>query len=82
MSCVVLRQPEKRPKDLHSPASLWSSKWKPSKRIAQRVRAMTVSLAEGLIGLGCDVGHGFLMQRPVPIDQAATVPSPFQPPYS
>jgi diguanylate cyclase (GGDEF)-like protein len=32
--------------------------------------------------LGCDVGQGFLMQRPVPIDQAATVPSPFQPPYS
>ncbi len=27
------------------------------KRIAQRVRAMTVSLAEGLIGLGCDVGQ-------------------------
>lgn len=32
--------------------------------------------------LECDVGQGFLMQRPVPIDQAATVPSPFQPPYS
>lgn len=28
------------------------------RQIAQRVRAMTVALAEGLMGLGCDVGQG------------------------
>ncbi len=49
------------------------------KRIAGRIRAMTVALAEGLIALGCDVGQGdkelafFDTLRVKPTESAATV---------
>ena len=49
------------------------------KRIAGRIRAMTVALAEGLIALGCDVGQGdkeltfFDTLRVKPTESATTV---------